>query len=64
MMYVAIIIVISFIAGVYMLGLIRGVEKEKGKQNEKELETVKRACDARTNADIDKLREKFKRSAV
>ena len=60
MMYAAIIIAIAFIVCVYMIGLLHGVDKTKGNQNEKELETVKRACDARTNADIERLRKKYK----
>ena len=58
-MYVAVAL-ISITIFVYFIGLLHGSQKEKGEQNEKELETVKRACDARTNADIDKLRSKYK----
>ena len=44
----------------YMTGRIHGSEKEKGKQNEKGLDVVQRASNARTNANIEQLRKRYK----
>ena len=59
MMYIAVAL-IAITIFVYFIGLLHGSQNEKGKQNEKELETVKRACNARTNADIERMRAKYK----
>lgn len=58
-----IVIIGAFVTAIflYMTGMFHGADKEKAKQNEKELETVNRACNARTNADIEQLRNKYKR---
>lgn len=59
MMYF-IVFLITFIVFVYFIGLVNGSRKEKGKQNEREADTIRRACSARTNANIERLRKKYK----
>lgn len=59
-----IVFLITFIVFVYFIGLVHGSRTEKGKQNEKELDTVRRACSARTNANVERLRSKYKRNTV
>lgn len=49
---------------VYTVAYIQGTQDEKEKQNGKELETLKSAITARNNADVDKLRKKYKRNSV
>ena len=58
---IAVIVAIGF---VYSFGYLEGSQTEKDKQNEKELETLKTAVAARNNADVDKLRSKYKRNSV
>lgn len=61
---IVIICTIIAIFFVYCLGHVHGTQIERTKQDEKEIDTLKRAYNARNNADIDSLRKKFKRDSV
>ena len=58
---VAIISAITIIF-VYAVGRAHGSQKERSRQSEERLNNLFRACSARTNADVDKLRKKYRRS--
>lgn len=54
---ISIIVAIGF---VYLAGYLYGSQKQKGKEDEREIDTIQRASAARSNASIDKLRKKYK----
>jgi len=56
------VVSIIIIAFVYSIGKLHGIQRQKVKQNEERLNNILRACSARTNADVDKLRKKYRRS--
>lgn len=65
MSYIVLVIAVIVATGfVYSFGYLEGSQNEKDKQNEKEIETLKTAVAARNNADVDKLRSKYKRNSV
>ena len=61
---VFVISVIVAMGFVYLAGYLYGSQKEKGKKNEKETDILRRASSARTNADVDELRSKYKRGGT
>jgi len=61
MSYIVVVISVIVAMGfVYVAGYLYGSQKQKGKEDEREIDTVQRASAARTNAQLDKLRAKYK----
>ena len=58
---VVLIVGIATLSFVYAIGHLHGSQKERAKQNERELEIVKDAVKIRINANPDELRKKYKR---
>lgn len=54
------IISVIIIGFVYVIGRLHGSQKERTKQNERELEVVKDAVKIRINSNVDELRRKYK----